>query len=415
MLAAVLIVLGGVQVPDVTGKTQAEATKALEDAGLKAGGVTSTSDAEAPAGTVVRQDPAAGTEVDDGSAVALVVSSGPGTAAVPDVVGMDRSEAETALADAGFVPASAMQYDLTAPAGQVVEQLPAAGDQAAAGSQVGLLVSKGRPEVSVSVPDVTGMTQDQATTALADAGLIAVPVEVYFAGVPAGDVAEQEPAAGDRVSPLSEVLVTVSLGEGTTSIVVPDVVGQRQAKATSELEAAGLAVTVAKAWSADVVEGVVIAQEPKAGVKVEKGGDAGILVSLGALPSPYAHPVAVGIRGRLAVELSVGVAQLRSAGRRRGPAGGARRPHGDGPRRRRHGRLASRGCARRARLAPGPAGGRERHRSRRYGVRATARCRRRGPQDVPGAPPGLHGPAGAGEPAVTARAARPHCVVLTTR
>ena len=158
-------------------------------------------------------------------------------------------------------------------------------------------MSKGRPEVSVSVPDVTGMTQDEATTALADAGLVAVPVEAYVAGVPAGDVAEQEPAAGDRVSPLSEVLVTVSLGEGTTSIVVPDVVGQTQAKATTALEAAGLAVTTAKAWSPDVAEGVVIAQEPKAGVKVEKGGDAGILVSLGAPPSPSPTPSPSGSAG----------------------------------------------------------------------------------------------------------------------
>ena len=60
--------------------------------------------------------------------------------------------------------------------------------------------------MSVSVPDVTGMTQDEATAALADAGLVAVPVEAYVADVPEGEVAEQEPAAGDRVSPLSEVL-----------------------------------------------------------------------------------------------------------------------------------------------------------------------------------------------------------------
>ncbi len=290
VLAAVVSILGGVQVPDVTGKAQAEAIKALEDAGLKAGGVTSASDTEAPAGTVVGQDPAAGTELDDGAAVALVVSSGPGTAAVPDVVGMDGAEAEAALADAGFVPASVTQYDLTAPAGEVVEQLPAGGEQAAPGSQVGMLVSRGRPEVSVSVPDVTGMTQDEATTALADAALVAVPVEAHVADVPAGEVAEQEPAAGDRVSPLSEVLVTVSLGEGTTSVVVPDVVGRTQAKATNELEAAGLAVTVAKAWSPEVAEGVVIAQAPEAGVKVEKGGDAGILVSLGLMPSPSPTP-----------------------------------------------------------------------------------------------------------------------------
>ena len=289
-VAAVIVLMGGVTVPDVTGKTQADATKALEDAGLKAGEVMQASDAEAAAGTVLLQEPAAGTEVDEGSAVALTLSSGPGTAEVPDVVGMTRAAAETALSDAGFTPASALQYDLTAPVGEVVDQLPAGGEQAAAGSQVGLLVSRGRPEVSVSVPDVTGMTQDEATAALADTGLAAVPVEAYVADVPEGDVAEQEPAAGDRVAPLSEVLITVSLGEGTTTVEVPDVVGKGQADATGELEAAGLVVTAAEAWSSDVAAGRVIAQAPEAGAMVEEGGDAGILVSLGPLPTPSPSP-----------------------------------------------------------------------------------------------------------------------------
>ena len=210
VVAAVVVLMGGVPVPDVTGKTEAEAAAALEDAGLEVGAVTQASDAQAVAGTVLQQDPAAGTEVDEGSAVALTLSSGPGTAEVPDVVGMDRAAAEAALSAAGFTPASALQYDLTAPAGEVVDQLPAGGEQAPAGSQVGLLVSRGRPEVSVSVPDVTGMAEDEATTALADAGLAAVTVDAYVADVPEGDVAGQEPAAGDRVAPLSEVLIAVS-------------------------------------------------------------------------------------------------------------------------------------------------------------------------------------------------------------
>jgi serine/threonine-protein kinase len=284
--AAVVVLMSGVTVPDVTGKTEADAVRALEDAGLQVGEVVRASDVEAAPGTVLLQEPAAGTEVDEGSAVALTLSSGPGTAEVPDVVGMDRAAAESALSAAGFTPTSALQYDLTAPVGEVVDQLPAGGDQAAAGSQVGLLVSRGRPEVSVSVPDVTGMTQDEAATALADAGLAAVPVEAYVAGVPEGAVAEQEPVAGDRVAPLSEVLITVSLGEGATSVDVPDVVGKRQADATGALEAAGLVVTAAEAWSSDVGEGRVIAQEPQAGTMVEEGGDAGILVSLGPLPAP---------------------------------------------------------------------------------------------------------------------------------
>jgi serine/threonine-protein kinase len=288
--AAVVVLVGGVTVPDVTGKTEAEAAAALEDAGLQVGETTEASDAQAVAGTVLSQDPAAGTEADEGSTVALTLSSGPGTAEVPDVVGMDRAAAEAAVSAAGFIPTSALQYDLTAPVGEVVEQLPAGGEQAAAGSQVGLLVSRGRPEVSVRVPDVTGSTQDEAVAALAAAGLAAVPVEAYVADVPEGDVAGQEPTAGDRVAPLSEVLITVSLGEGQTTVEVPDVVGESQADATGELEAAGLVVTAAEAWSSDVGVGRVIAQAPEAGTLVEEGGDAGILVSLGPLPAPSPSP-----------------------------------------------------------------------------------------------------------------------------
>ena len=289
--AAIVVTMGsGVAVPDVTGKTEADATQALEDAGLSVGDVDEAADPDAEPGTVVRQDPAAGEEVDEGSAVGLTLSSGPATAKVPDVTGMTEAEAQGTLQDAGFASASASQYDLTSPVGEVLAQLPAAGQEAVPGSPVGLLVSKGRPEVSVAVPDVTGMTADEATTTLADAALTAVPVEAYDPDVPAGEVADQDPAPGALVTPLSEVFVTVSLGEGTTSVTVPDVVGSREADATDELEAAGLVVATGRAYSADVAAGRVIAQAPEAGASVEEGADAGLLVSLGKLPSPSPTP-----------------------------------------------------------------------------------------------------------------------------
>jgi beta-lactam-binding protein with PASTA domain len=290
VVAAAVALLGGVSVPNVVGKTQAAAVKALEDAGLKVGKVTQADDPEAAPGTVLLQDPAAGTDVDDGAAVALTVSAGPGTAAVPDVVGMTGLEAEATLADAGVVPASVSQNDLVAPAGEVVDQLPGGGEQAAVGTQVGVIVSKGRPEVQVSVPDVTGMARDAATAALADAGLVAVPVEAYSADLPKDQVIEQEPPSGERVPALSEVLISVSLGEGTTTVTVPDVVGMTKAKAADTLVAAGLTVTAAHAWSGTVEKDVCIAQAPEPGEKVQKGGDAGILVSLGPLPSPSPSP-----------------------------------------------------------------------------------------------------------------------------
>ena len=157
--------------PDVVGKTQADATR-LWRKHQASRSVTShrPMTAKLAAGTVLKQVPAAGSDVDDGAAVALTVSSGPGKGPpYPTWSAWTRAAAEAALADAGFVPASVLQYDLAAPVGQVVDQLPAAGAQATAGTQVGLMVSRGRPEVSVSVPDVTGMTQDEATAGLAEA------------------------------------------------------------------------------------------------------------------------------------------------------------------------------------------------------------------------------------------------------
>ena len=80
-------------------------------------------------------------------------------------------------------------------------QLPAPGEQAYAGSDVGLLVSKGMPQ-STQVPKVTGLSEQAATRALAEAGLQAVPTEAYNDTVSAGVVAAQDPAAGQAMAPL---------------------------------------------------------------------------------------------------------------------------------------------------------------------------------------------------------------------
>ena len=75
-------------VPDVVGLAQAEAVRALEDAGLRANPVRVPS--ERPEGTVVAQSPQAGAEVEGDSVVRLNVSGGPGPVAVPDVTGLPR-------------------------------------------------------------------------------------------------------------------------------------------------------------------------------------------------------------------------------------------------------------------------------------------------------------------------------------
>ena len=94
------------QVPDLVGAQSDEAQETLREAGLRAN--VQTVPSAQPGGTVVAQNPAAGTEVDEGSAVRLNVSAGgtppapPEPATVPDVVGLEQTEAVRSLQQAGL-------------------------------------------------------------------------------------------------------------------------------------------------------------------------------------------------------------------------------------------------------------------------------------------------------------------------
>jgi serine/threonine-protein kinase len=131
-----------VEVPDVAGRDQVEATQLLNQAGFR---VTKSTEASSsvPSGSVIGTNPAAGTPAPRGSTVTIIVSSGPGEQEVPDVVGDSQSDATQTLTDAGFnvrvveVP-STPQND-----GLVIAQDPDAGTTAESGSQVTITVGTG--------------------------------------------------------------------------------------------------------------------------------------------------------------------------------------------------------------------------------------------------------------------------------
>ena len=269
---------GNVTLRDVVGKTQSEATSALQDAGFKLGEVTSQDDATADPGTVVKQQPAAGAEAEEGTAVDLTVA-GAGLVEVPDLTGLSSTEAETQLASAGLTGRYVPQFDAAAPADTVVAHLPQAGSQAPPESTVGVLVSLGQAPHEVAVPDVVGLTQEQAATAIAGSGLVVTTLESSDDQVPEGVIAAQDPAGGKRVAPLSEVLILMPLGTGTTGMQVPKVLGQTEAEATQTLTAAGLQTLVVRDYSDTVAKGVVAAQLPAAGTQVADGSEVDVLSS----------------------------------------------------------------------------------------------------------------------------------------
>src|SRR5262249_7392326 len=112
--------------------------------GLTVGSITTAPSSTVPTGSVISQNPIAGTQVVVGSALAMVVSSGPPPVTVPNVVGLTQSAASTAITGAGLlVGAVTTASSATVPAGAVISQNPAAGAVVASGSAIAILVSTG--------------------------------------------------------------------------------------------------------------------------------------------------------------------------------------------------------------------------------------------------------------------------------
>ena len=129
-----------VQVPALENFTLDDAATALAAVNLFRGAITYEDNSDKPANTVLRTDPIAGTYVDTGTAIALVVSSG--KIAVPDVVNMTESDARNALLDMQFFVDVVYVVDDTVAPGTVLTQTPKAGKSMPVGTVVTLEVSQ---------------------------------------------------------------------------------------------------------------------------------------------------------------------------------------------------------------------------------------------------------------------------------
>ena len=194
-------------VPNVVGLTQEEAEDALDEARLEVGNVTEESSDE-DAGIVLSQSPEEGEQVARGSAVDLVVSSGPETVVVPSVIGLSEEDAVGNLEQAGL-EADVQRDENEAPEGQVFAQEPGAGAEVSAGDVVTIAVSEGPGEEEL--PSVVGQSADEAEQFLEEEYGLEVDreTETEPCAQPPGTVCRQDPEAGAPVSPGDSVTLYV--------------------------------------------------------------------------------------------------------------------------------------------------------------------------------------------------------------
>ena len=203
-----------VTVPDLTDMDRDQVQAALDTAGLKMQELVTKNSDTVPEGQFLESNPAPGTPVEAGSTVKVTFSKGAGEVAIPDLSGKTTGEANTILKGVGLeLGDSTTVDDSLIEKDKIVSSSPEAGEKVTAGTTINVNISSGM----VSIPEVGGMSQSEATSALIAAGLkvdgtsIKQIADNVAAGNVLGVVIEGEAkSTGDRVALGSTVTLVIA-------------------------------------------------------------------------------------------------------------------------------------------------------------------------------------------------------------
>lgn len=203
---------------------------------------------------------------------------------VPDVTNQEQAAAEQSLKDAGLKVGSVTEvYSDTIEKGKVVSTNPTANEKVDKDSTVSLTVSKGKEEVEV--PDIRGMSEDEALRTLSRAGFEGqAGAAINSSKYDEGTVAKQTPGAKEKAERGATITYYLSKGEEMVDLSSMNIIGVDAETVASQLEAAGLTVSsnTQSVYSDQYAEGVVTGFSPTG--KVKPGTKITLTVSLGKKP-----------------------------------------------------------------------------------------------------------------------------------
>ncbi len=234
-----------IQVPNVVGEPVGNAEQALNFAGFQ----TERSPVESTVENldrVVQMTPPAGQQATRGTTIRLDVGAGPAEVEVPNLLGLDRVQAQASLQQVGLVLSPDQRQQVVQDdkdIGRVQLQDPPAGRRLAKGKLVTITV--GVPPETVGVPDVVGTNIEQAQRNIAVANLT-TQIQEVDSPVQKGQVLRQTPAGGNTVKAGTTVTVTVSRGN---QLQMPNLRGQTPTQALATLQRAGWAGTLRQTFT----------------------------------------------------------------------------------------------------------------------------------------------------------------------
>jgi serine/threonine-protein kinase len=160
-----------VAVPDVSNISVEAATATLESLGLVVE-LSDVPDPDVATGLVAGTDPAAGTDLDSGATITLLISTGPSSVDVPNLLNLTKDEATSIILAAGLTLGDIdFEVSPVVPADTVLSQDPMPGTELESGSKVSIVVSVGTD--AIDMPDIVGRSRADALFQLGEAGFSA--------------------------------------------------------------------------------------------------------------------------------------------------------------------------------------------------------------------------------------------------
>lgn len=272
---------GHVTIPDLTGRTVADATAVVRKLGLTVNPTTGTITSPSVAkGAVAQSSPEFGVSVVRGNQITLLLSAGPKALPFATLTGLTEDAAKAKIVAEGFVYSdkySAKQFNSDIALGEVIIALGADGADLTSVTSYGekqpvsLVVSVG------AVPNVVGLSISDATTKLKNVSLNATAGQSVFSetiksgSVVAVELPKNSTGATMPLRPNDSVALTIS--KGPEQVAIPEIVGLSWDKAKAALSAAGFTFSYNNKGVADTFPGslVVTSTNPPAGTLADKG------------------------------------------------------------------------------------------------------------------------------------------------
>lgn len=205
---------------------------------------------------------------------------------MPDVTGTNAEDARKKLTDLGLAVDIAYEESDSVDEGVVIRADVETGTAVLVGSKVTLTVSAGKQ--GVEVPEVSGLTYDEANSRLVSLGFLVNKTESYSDTIEAGIVVSQMPIQGTKAPRGSVITVTVSLGKEEAKVRVPNLVGLTEEDGTFEAIELGLQIgNVSYVYNAEIAAGLICYQSYSHGSYVDPGTTIDIKVSQGAEAVTY--------------------------------------------------------------------------------------------------------------------------------